>query len=237
MIPHQGGSMTNTDQSVIGHQPEEVRSLCVQFTRSYNKHRNAVAEWGFTLQAIRDSKLNPVNAEGEQLAAEDRNGNPVDLQGNTFSAICRELGVPRSTAYHYINIYLVTKTCPEWLQDASTANNLNLAAVHVQKKFEEIRNLPDYPGRDSDGNERTPNPFEIDGIVKQLKAAKAPTVDSAPLTRDELKEQMERLMSRAKRSGIALQFIHATLEEAIAAAYGTPGAKVTREKAPIYSQQ
>ena len=109
--------------------------------------------------------------------------------------------------------------------------------MHVQKKFEEIRDLPDYPGRDGDGNERTPNPFEIDGIVKQLKAAKAPTVDSAPLTRDELKQQMAKLMSRAKKSGIEPQFIHATLEEAIAAAYHAPGARVTREKAPIYSQQ
>jgi hypothetical protein len=229
--------MTKTDQSVIARQPEEVQSLCFQFTQSYNRHRKTVAEWGRTLQAIRGSNLNPVNAEGEPLAAEDRDGNSVDVKGSTFSAICRELGVPRSTAYHYINIYLVTKTCPEWLQDASTANNLNLAAGHVQKKFEEIRNLPDYPGRDVDGKERTPNPFEIEGIVKQLKAEKAPTVNSTPLTQDELKEQMERLMSRAKKSGIALQFIHATLEEAIAAAYGTPGAKVTREKAPICSQQ
>lgn len=224
--------MSNT---VIGQQTKEVQALCEQFIQSYNKHRKTVAEWGRILQTIRDSNLKLVDADGKPLATTDRNGDLVDVHGNTFSAICRELGLPRSTAYHYISLYLVNKTYPVWLQEAATASNVNLGARHVQNKFEEIRNLPDYPGRDSNGNERTPNSFEIDGIVTQLKAAKAPTPDSEPLTEDELKKQMQRLMNRAKKAGIALQSVQTTLEQALAAAFGCT--RTTREKAPIYSHE
>jgi hypothetical protein len=147
--------MTTSTQSVIGQQSKEVQSICTQFTQSYNQHRKTVAEWGRLLQAIRDSNLNPVDAEGKPLE-----GNDVQVQ--TFSSICKELGVPRSTAYHYINIFLVTSTYPEWLQEAATTNNLNLAAQHVQDAYESMRET--IPA--------SPDAFQVSGIVSQLKQAK-----------------------------------------------------------------
>lgn len=216
-----------TQHGVIAQQSTEVQSLCTQFTQSYNKHRKTVADWGCILQAIRDSKLNTVSSEGKPLEVVDTKGNSVDVQGKTFTTICQEqLGVPRSTAYHYINMYVVTLTYPTWLQDAATAKNLNLAAQHVQNKFQEVRNRENYPVN--------PDEFQIGGIVAELKAAKASTPESEPLTAEELKSQIQRLLKRAKNAKIASEIVYATLEEAIAASFGATGAIVTREMAPIY---
>lgn len=146
--------------TVISLQSNEIQSYCTQFVQSYNKHQKTVAEWGRLLQAIRDSNLNPVDAEGKPLDGKD-------VQIRTFSAICKELGVPRSTAYHYIDIFLVTSTYPEWLQEAATASNLSLAARHVQDVYESLRES--IPAK--------PDSFQVAGIVSKLKQAK-PTQSS-----------------------------------------------------------
>ena len=207
--------------TVIGHQGKEVQTLCGQFTQSYNKHRKTIAEWGRLLQAIRDSNLNPVNAEGTPLTGED-------VQVQTFSAICKELGVPRSTAYHYINIFLVTSTYPEWLQEAATANNLNLAAQHVQDAFESMREA--IPAK--------PDALQVAGVVSELKKAKAPEEEAEPITVEDFKKSIARLVKRANKSGISKEIVQNVLnnplEDALAAALGTPGARVTRERAPYW---
>src|ERR1700747_163648 len=136
--------------TVISLQPKEVQSYCTEFTQSYNRHRKTIAEWGRLLLAIRDSDLNPVDTNGKPIVG-------TDVEDLTFSAICRELGVPRSTAYHYIGIFLVTATYPEWLQEAATANNLNLAAQHVQDAFESMRG--EIPA--------TPDTLQVAGVVAQ----------------------------------------------------------------------
>jgi lambda repressor-like predicted transcriptional regulator len=211
--------MSNT---VIAKQSEEVQELCAQFTQSYNKHRKTIAEWGRILQGVRDSNLNPVNADGTPLAGED-------VQVQTFSAICKELGVPRSTAYHYINIYLVTSTYPDWLQQAATASNLNLAAQHVQDAYESMReSIP-----------ANPDSLQVSGVVAELKKAKAPAEEAVPITVADLKKAISSLAKRAAKSGIPQNTFHnalnSALEDAVAAAFGTPGARVTRERSPIYA--
>src|SRR5208283_2686643 len=175
--PRQDGfpDMTTSTQSVISQQCEEVQAHCTQFTQSYNKNRKTIAEWGRLLQAIRDSNLNPVDADGKSIDGKD-------VQDLTFSAICRELGVPRSTAYHYINIFLVTSTYPEWLQQAATANNLNLAAQHVQDKFESLRET--IPAE--------PDALQIAGIVAELKKAKPPQTSTTHGTPSQRFQQMLR---------------------------------------------
>jgi hypothetical protein len=205
--------------TVIGQQGKDVQTLCGQFTQSYNNHRKTIAEWGRLLQAIRDSNLNPVNADGTPLTGED-------VQVQTFSAICRELGCPRSTAYHYIDIYLVTKTYPEWLQTAATASNLNLAAQHVQDAFESMReSIP-----------TSPDAFQVAGVVAKLKQARAP-VDPQP--RESAQARFQRLLKEAlefaKKEEITPEFVTATLESEIAASFGMAGARVTRELSPIYT--
>jgi lambda repressor-like predicted transcriptional regulator len=211
--------MSNT---VIAKQSKEVQALCAQFTQSYNKHRKTVAEWGRILQGVRDSNLNPVNADGIPLTGED-------VQVQTFSAICKELGVPRSTAYHYINTFLVTSTYPEWLQEAANVNNLNLAAQHIQDAYESMReSIP--PNPDS---------LQVSGVVAELKKAKAPAEKTEPITVADLKKAISSLVKRAAKSGIPQNTFHNTLnsalEEAVAVAFGTPGARVTRELSPVYA--
>lgn len=193
-----------------------MQTLCTQFTDSYGKNRKLVAQWGKILSDIRDGLTVP-----SDLAESD------DPRGTTFTAICRELGIPRSTAYHYIHTFLITSTYPQWLQDAAPVNGLNLALEHVQNAYEEMRaTLP-----------QNPNAFEISGVVAELKKAKATTVDTEPLTVDALKAQFEKMVKRAKKAGIATDVVFRTLEDAIATSFGAPGAKVTRETAPIYRQR
>ncbi len=213
--------MATATQTVIGQQPKEVQLYCSKFTESYNKNRKTIAEWGRLLLAIRDSNLNPVNADGKALTGED-------VQVQTFTVICRELGVPRSTAYHYISIFLVTKTYPEWLQEAATASNLNLAAQHVQDAFESMRET--IPAK--------PDSLQVSGVVAELKKAKAPSEEAEPITVEEFKKSIGRLIKRAAKSGISKEIVHnilnTPLEDALAAALGSPGARVTREKSPIW---
>jgi len=165
--------------NVISQQSTVVQTLCDQFTRSYQKNRQLVGSWGKMLQEIRDGLTVPEDfVENE------------DPRGATFGAICRELGIPRSSAYHYINIFLVTSTYPQWLQDASTQANLNLALKHVQNAYEEIReNIP-----------TNPNPLEVAGVVAKLKAAKPPQQeDEEPITKEELVKALARLIKRGMR--------------------------------------
>jgi hypothetical protein len=194
--------MVTETHGVIGQQSKEVQSLCMQFTQSYNKHRKTVAEWGRILQTIRDSKLNAVNSEGESLALVDTKGDPVDVQGKTFSTICQELGVPRSTAYHYINLHVVLSTYPEWLQEAATVGNLNLAARHVQDAFESMRET--IPAK--------PDSLQISGVVAELKKAKAPLEDTQPLTRQEFVKSLAKLIRRGLKSMEAAAVISAVDE-------------------------
>lgn len=210
--------------TIISKQPKEVQALCTQFTQSYNKHRKTIAEWGKYLQGIRDGNLNPVDADGVPLEGED-----VQLQ--TFSAILKELGVPRSTAYHYIDIFLVTSTYPEWLQEAATSNNLNLAAKHVQDAFESMRE--DIPVK--------PDALQAAGVVAELKKVKPVPEEATPITADEFKKGVAKLVKRALKCGISREIVsnalNNSLEDAVASALGAPGARVTRERAPYMAAQ
>jgi len=206
--------MTTSTQSVISQQCEEVQAHCTQFTQSYNKNRKTIAEWGRLLQAIRDSNLNPVDADGKSIDGKD-------VQDLTFSAICRELGVPRSTAYHYINIFLVTSTYPEWLQEAATASNLNLAAQHVQDAFESMH----------EGIPAKPDTFQVAGVVAQLKQAKAaPSATGSRKTGEaRFRQMLQEAFAYAVRNNL--------LEKTIAARFAaTPAEAFTVEQAVEFLQ-
>jgi hypothetical protein len=200
--------MSATIPSVIGHQPKEVQAMCSHFTQSYNKHRKTIAEWGRLLQAIRDSNLNPVDADGKPIVGKD-------VEDLTFSAICRELGVPRSTAYYYINIFLVTSTYPEWLQEAATASNLNLAAQHVQDAFDSMRET--IPAK--------PDILQVAGVVAQLKKTKAPSAaGSRKKGEARFLEMLQEAFAYAAKNNL--------LEKAIAARFAaTPAQSFTVEQA------
>jgi hypothetical protein len=202
------------NETVISQQPSAVQNLCKEFTQSYQKNRKLIGSWGKLLQEIRDGLTVSVDFTESS-----------DPHGSTFTAICRELGIPRSTAYHYINMFLISSTYPQWLQDAATVGNLNLSLKHVQDAYEDMREtLP-----------TDPNAFEVQGIIGKLKEAKPPKVSRPSMTEADFLEELQDLAARAKKAGIAAATVNNLLEQAIVAAYGD-ATNMTREVAPIYLQ-
>jgi hypothetical protein len=198
-------------ETIISTQPSEVQALCKEFTQSYQKNRKLIGSWGKLLQDIRDG-----------LTVADDFAESSDPHGSTFTAICRELGIPRSTAYHYINIFLISSTYPQWLQDAATVGDLNLSLAHVQAAYEDIR----------EGLPTDPNPLEVQGIIANLKLAKPPKLSRPSLTEEDFLDELKDLAKRAKKAGITAEVVNNLLEQAVAASYGVTS--MTREVAPIY---
>jgi hypothetical protein len=183
-------------ETIISQQPSAVQTLCQQFTQSYQKNRKLMGSWGKLLQEIRDG-----------LTVSTEFAESSDPQGSTFSAICRELGIPRSTAYHYINMFLITSTYPQWLQDAATPANLNLALEHVQNAYEDIRaSLP-----------TDPNAFELQGIIGKLKEAKPTREEAEPITREAFVESLAKLIKRALKV-LPADSVVAAVDQALVAA-------------------
>jgi hypothetical protein len=146
--------------SVIGRQSVEVQNLCKQFETQYAGSNSVQirSEWGRMLSAIQNADLKTVNAKGESLEGDDP-------KGSTFSVICRELGIPRSTAYHYIDQYITVQTYPDYIQKAAAESGLNLAKPHVQAKFGELQ---------AQGLPKNPSNLEVEGIIKKLQDASPP---------------------------------------------------------------
>jgi hypothetical protein len=180
--------MSQETQSVVERQPREVQSYCLEFTQSYNKNRKTISDWGRILLAIKNGKLNPVDAKGEPFE-----GN--DPQGLTFSAICGELGVPRSTAYHYINEYITVTTYPEPIQEAARKLNVNLALDYVRAAFI----AGEYPPK--------PNENEAMGIVAKLKLAKPAATLSRQSPAERFREMVEEALVFAKRNKLLTEVV------------------------------
>jgi hypothetical protein len=141
--------------TVIGRQSAQVKSLCDTFQKQYDGKANVRlrSEWGRMLQQIRDSELNPVNAKGEPVTGED-------ATALTFGAICKELHIPRSSAYNFMATYITVTTFPESIQEAARTLNVNLALDHVRAAYV----AGEYPPK--------VNENEALGIVAKLKLVK-----------------------------------------------------------------
>lgn len=149
--------MTFSSNSVISKQSSQVQELCEQFQKQYTT-KNSVqlrSEWGKMLKSIQQSDLNPISASGNEIKGD----NAVEI---TFGAICRELGVPRSTAYHYIDEYITVSTYPEAIQEAAREANLNLSLPHVRAAY--AAGEGEFPAK--------PSALEAAGIVAKLKTVK-----------------------------------------------------------------
>jgi hypothetical protein len=87
------------------------------------------------------------------------------------------------------------------------------------------------------GLPKDPSALELKGIIAELQDAK-PNKTAKP--RESAQGRFTRMLKEAldfaKKENITSEVVTATLESEIAAAYGMPGAKFTREKAPIYRQ-
>jgi hypothetical protein len=202
--------------TIIEQQPQSVQTLCDQFSQSYAKNRKLVSSWGKMLSEIRDGLTVPTD-----FAEND------DPRATTFSAICRELGILRSSAYHYISIFLIASTYPQWLQDAATENRVNLALEHVQNAYEKIReSLP-----------KEPNSLEISGVVAELKKAKVSQSNEPHLTKQ---QRFEKMLSDAVKFAKENELIQNEAPliaelQAICGKYRIT-VQIPLKKAPVYSQ-
>ena len=151
--------ITKDRTPILAQQSEAVKSLATQFNQNYAS-KNSVkvrAAWGKLLEQIRKSDLNCVNSRGEAVRAA-ANQTP---EAATFVAICRELGIPRSTAYLYIQDHITVSTYPQAIQDAAADAGLNLALDHVQAFYATLTVT------DADLS----NPNAVRGIIAQLEDA------------------------------------------------------------------
>jgi hypothetical protein len=120
-------------------------------------------------------------------------------QEETVFAICREIGIGRSTYYLYRNDYITNQTYPPKIQEAAIEARFNLAPEHVQAKFAAML----LEGGLLDGkNLEKLTPLEVKGVISELEAAKPKQKDDEPLTKDELTNRLNRLFKRAKKDGL-----------------------------------
>ena len=156
--------ITQDGTPILFRQSQAVQSLAIQFNMEYagQKSVSVRAAWGKLLEQIRRSDLNCVDSEGKPVKA-TTNQTPGDT---TFAAICRELGIPRSTAYLYIKDHITVSTYPQALQDAAADSGLNLALDHVQAAYAAM----------TVAEADLSNPHAVRGIVAQLEVVPNPNV-------------------------------------------------------------
>jgi hypothetical protein len=163
---HKGAFMsfeiTQDGTPILFQQSPAVQSLAKQFNSDYRSKNNVKvrAAWGSLLEQIRRLELKCVDSKGEPVEA-NPSQTPKDA---TFVAICRELGIPRSTAYLYMKEYLTISIYPQVVQDAAADAGLNLALDHVQAAY------TDMAVTETDLS----NPNAVRGIIAQLEVATNP---------------------------------------------------------------
>jgi len=219
--------ITKDNTPILNQQPQAVKDAAVKAVSEYTSKKSVAIRsgWGSFLEPIKNGQLNLVDVDGQPIEG--------DSHKKTWSAICREMGIPRSSADRYIDEYLACKVYPDAIQEVAAREGLNLALTHVMDKWVELT----APGGDLEGKDLSRlTPYEVKGIVSDLEQIKAQTKTTK--TRETPKVKFQRLLKEAlafaREEKITSEFITATLESEIAASFGMPGAKVTREKAPIY---
>lgn len=173
--------ITEDGTPVLFRQSQEVQSLARQFNTDYTGQKSVSvrAAWGKLLEQIRRSDLNCVDSKGEPVEA-TTNQTPSDT---TFVAICRELGVPRSTAYLYLKDHITVSTYPQALQDAAADSGLNLALDHIQAAYAAMTVT------EADLS----NPNAVRGIIARLEDV--PNPNAKGTTKKTVEEQLIRLFA------------------------------------------
>ncbi len=187
-------------------------------------------------------------------------GNSQPKAVSRFEAVYNSIGIARATAYRYIRAgeehLMEINPVPQSVKDevirTGVMPNTNgkidgddeneaLASAYLDEIV-----LPAFTDNKTPG---APTPLQIMSIIanacKRLK--------EMPKTKLEIfASKFSKLLIDAETEGVLdmpgtsdtirklltpkiTEVLYASLEEAIAASYGTPGAKVTREKSPIYN--
>jgi hypothetical protein len=154
--------ITKDGTPILAQQSQAVQDAAVKAQSEYTNQKSVAMRrsWGSLLEPIKNGNLKLVDA----------GGNPTDHK-KTWSAICRELGIPRSSADRYIDEFVASKTYPKAVQELAATEGLNLALQHVMDKWTELTG----PGGDLEGKDVSKlSPLEVKGVVSQLEEAKAP---------------------------------------------------------------
>lgn len=178
--------ITKDRTPVLYQQPGAVQQLATKFNQNYTG-KNSVktrAEWGRDLEEITRNLVNAKIGKGDK--ARILNGE------DTFSRVCRELGIVRQSAYNWINEHIARSNYPQVIQDAAADAGLNLALPHVMSAYQKGT----YP--------TNPDIYQAKGIVAELANVPPPDKDEdeaeEPITNEKFVKQLAKLIKRGLRS-------------------------------------
>ncbi len=157
-------SITKDRTPVLFQQPAAVQQAAKDFNTDYNSKNSVKVRraWGAFFEQIQKGLTQAKNAKGETMDGV-----------STFTAICKELDVPRSSAYAYIRTHISCSNYPQAIQDAAEDAGLNLAQDHVIAEYVNLK------GKNEAGvNPAQPTILEARGIVALL--ADAPNPNKKP---------------------------------------------------------
>jgi hypothetical protein len=167
----------------------------------------------------------------------DGNKYSVVLPGKTepenvgrFDAVINSFGLARASAYRYVRAYekylKASNPVPAAVTQMATSNGVLDPTTEIAKEALADAFL-------AAGQPSSPTPQQCMAIVADA-CERALQVPSDALAK--FQTLLSKAVEFAKENNLEPEVIHGSLESAIAASFGMPGARVTREKAPIYNQ-
>lgn len=171
------------------------------------------------------------------ISKKDGNKYSVILPGKTepenigrFDAVINSFGLARATAYRYIRAYenhlKATNPVPAAVIQMVTSNGVLDPTTEVAQEVLADAFL-------AAGQPSNPTPLQCMAIVADAckRAEEAPSNNL-----EDFKKLLSKAISFAREHNLSSEVIHSSLESEIAASFGMPESRVTREKAPIYRQ-
>lgn len=171
------------------------------------------------------------------LGQKDGNHYSVVLPGKSepenvgrFDAVINSFGLKRASAYRYLRAYenhlKATNPVPAAINQMATSNGVLDPTTEIAQ--EALADAFLVAGQPSN-----PTPLQCMAIVADAckRAEEAPSNNL-----EDFKKLLSKAISFAREHNLSSEVIHSSLESEIAASFGMPEARVTREKAPIYRQ-
>lgn len=147
-----------------------------------------------------------------------------------FDAVINSFGLARATAYRYLRAYenhlKATNPVPAAVTQMATSNGVLDPTTEIAQEALADAFL-------AAGQPSNPTPQQCMAILADAceRAEQAPSDALA-----KFQTLLSKAVEFAKENNLEAEVIHGSLESAIAAYFGMPGARVSGEKAPIYRQ-
>jgi hypothetical protein len=173
--------ITESGTPVLYQQTPAVQHLAVEFNQDYNSKNNVKVRRGFGvyLEQIHKGQTLAKNAQGKEMDGK-----------STFTAICRELGIARSSAYGYIATHIACSNYPQAIQDAAADAGLNLAQDHVVAEYVKLKGAGE-----AGVNPAQPTSVEARGVVSLL--ADAPNPNKKTVSHKSGADRFQELLNEA----------------------------------------